>query len=94
MGIPQHEGYVCRGDRSRKENLVEFGFRSPSALDKRPLTFEEFEGKRLIRLFMWASSRRDCELELSSQVVEQVIRPTGLVDLKYLYVPPKTRLMI
>ncbi len=77
--IPQVGG-MYRGDRSRKETLVEFGFRLPSALDNRPLTFEEFE--RLIGPAIYVSATPgDYELEKAGgAVVEQLVRPTGLVD--------------
>ena len=68
------------GDRSRKENLVEYGFRLPAALDNRPLKFEEFERIRKQALFVSATPA-EYELELSQGVfAEQVIRPTGLLD--------------
>jgi excinuclease ABC subunit B len=77
--IPQI-GAMYRGDRSRKETLVEFGFRLRSALDNRPLKFEEFEGHMKQAIFVSATPG-DYELELSgSQIVEQLIRPTGLMD--------------
>lgn len=67
------------GDRSRKESLVEHGFRLPSAFDNRPLVFEEFE-ERINQLVFMSATPGPYELEKSSQVVEQIIRPTGLVD--------------
>ncbi|NLA84653.1 MAG: excinuclease ABC subunit UvrB [Clostridiales bacterium] len=67
------------GDRSRKETLVEYGFRLPAALDNRPLTFEEFEARQNQVIYVSATPG-DYELEHSSRVVEQIIRPTGLVD--------------
>src|SRR5690606_9452254 len=68
------------GDRSRKKNLVEYGFRLPSAMDNRPLKFEEFEGMMGQTLFVSATPA-DYELERSEGVVvEQVVRPTGLLD--------------
>jgi excinuclease ABC subunit B len=67
------------GDRSRKQNLVDYGFRLPSALDNRPLKFEEFDAMRFQTLFVSATPG-DYELESSSQIVEMVIRPTGLLD--------------
>jgi excinuclease ABC subunit B len=70
---------MYRGDRSRKENLVEYGFRLPSALDNRPLRFDEFEGMMRQSVFVSATPA-DYELRRSAQVVEQVVRPTGLVD--------------
>ena len=72
-------GGMYRGDRSRKETLVNYGFRLPSALDNRPLKFEEFERKMRRSVFVSATPA-PWELERSSQVVEQVVRPTGLVD--------------
>ncbi len=73
-------GAMFRGDRSRKETLVNFGFRLPSALDNRPLTFEEFEAKRLQTVYVSATPA-DYELrQASGVVVEQIVRPTGLVD--------------
>jgi excinuclease ABC subunit B len=72
-------GGMYKGDRSRKENLVEYGFRLPSALDNRPLRFEEFE--QVVRQTMFVSATpADYEARKSAQVVEQVVRPTGLVD--------------
>ncbi|RMG18246.1 MAG: excinuclease ABC subunit UvrB [Planctomycetota bacterium] len=71
---------MYKGDRSRKENLVRFGFRLPSALDNRPLTFEEFAAKPLQRLYVSATPAA-YELELAGkQVFEQIVRPTGLLD--------------
>ena len=78
MTIPQIRG-MYRGDRSRKETLVEYGFRLPSALDNRPLTFEEFE-RQINRVIYTSATPGPYELEHSPQVVEQIIRPTGLVD--------------
>ncbi|MFZ9407188.1 MAG: excinuclease ABC subunit UvrB [Burkholderiaceae bacterium] len=72
-------GGMYRGDRARKETLVEYGFRLPSALDNRPLRFEEFEGKLRQCVFVSATPA-DYEHRHSGQVVEQVVRPTGLVD--------------
>ncbi len=76
--IPQIRA-MYRGDRSRKETLVEFGFRLPSALDNRPMTFEEFEAKAPRRIYVSATPG-PYEREHSSSVIEQVVRPTGLVD--------------
>ncbi|MCU7959093.1 MAG: excinuclease ABC subunit UvrB, partial [gamma proteobacterium symbiont of Bathyaustriella thionipta] len=76
--VPQVGG-MYRGDRSRKETLVEYGFRLPSALDNRPLKFEEFERNAPQTIYVSATPR-DYELEHSGAVVEQVVRPTGLVD--------------
>ena len=76
--VPQIGG-MFRGDRSRKENLVTYGFRLPSALDNRPLKFEEFEQLMPQTIFISATPA-DYENQHSSQVVEQVVRPTGLID--------------
>ncbi len=77
--IPQVGG-MYHGDRSRKQNLVDFGFRLPSALDNRPLMFEEFEERVHQAIFVSATPGK-YELEHSEgDVVEQVIRPTGLLD--------------
>lgn len=72
-------GGMYRGDRSRKETLVNFGFRLPSAMDNRPLRFEEFESKMRQTVFVSATPSH-YEKEHSGQVVEQVVRPTGLID--------------
>ena len=76
--IPQLGG-MYKGDRSRKENLVEYGFRLPSALDNRPLRFDEFEAVVRQTTFVSATPA-EYERTKSAQVVEQVVRPTGLVD--------------
>ena len=76
--IPQL-GAMFKGDRSRKENLVEYGFRLPSALDNRPLRFDEFESLMPRTVFVSATPS-DYETTHSSSVIEQVVRPTGLVD--------------
>lgn len=76
--VPQL-GAMYRGDRSRKENLVEYGFRLPSALDNRPLRFEEFQARQPQTIYVSATPR-EFELRHSGAVVEQVVRPTGLVD--------------
>ena len=78
VSVPQFGG-MYRGDRSRKETLVKHGFRLPSALDNRPLKFEEFEALAPQIIFMSATPRH-YEHEHSSLTVEQVVRPTGLVD--------------
>ncbi len=72
-------GGMYKGDRSRKENLVDYGFRLPSALDNRPLQFEEFEDLLRQTIFVTATPA-DYEKKWAGQVVEQVVRPTGLVD--------------
>ncbi|MCL1833701.1 MAG: excinuclease ABC subunit UvrB [Leptospirales bacterium] len=76
--IPQVKGMYA-GDRARKESLVEYGFRLPSALDNRPLIFEEFENMIKYGVFVSATPS-EYELEKSENIAEQVIRPTGLVD--------------
>ncbi|MCK4079798.1 MULTISPECIES: excinuclease ABC subunit UvrB [Acinetobacter] len=76
--VPQI-GAMYKGDRSRKENLVNYGFRLPSALDNRPMRFEEWERIIPTTVFVSATPAR-YELEKSEQVVEQVVRPTGLID--------------
>ena len=72
-------GGMYKGDRSRKENLVDYGFRLPSALDNRPLRFDEFEGM-MKQTFFCSATPAEYERTHSGQVVEQVVRPTGLVD--------------
>ncbi len=85
MTLPQVRG-MYRGDRSRKETLVDYGFRLPSALDNRPLNFEEFE--TLINQVIYTSATPGpYEYEHSDQIVEQIIRPTGLVDPQVLVRP-------
>ena len=76
--IPQL-GAMYKGDRSRKETLVEYGFRLPSALDNRPLRFDEFEARSPQAIYVSATPR-EYEIRHSGEVVEQVVRPTGLVD--------------
>lgn len=80
MTIPQIGGMFA-GDRSRKEKLVDYGFRLPSALDNRPLNFEEFE-KVVPQAIYVSATPGPYEYEHSQQIVEQIIRPTGLVDPK------------
>jgi excinuclease ABC subunit B len=77
---------MYRGDRSRKETLVEFGFRLPSALDNRPLKFEEFES-RINQIIYVSATPGPYELDKVSHVIEQIIRPTGLIDPKILVRP-------
>lgn len=76
--VPQI-GAMYEGDRSRKQNLVDFGFRLPSALDNRPLKIDEFTAKLNQVIYVTATPRKD-EIAQSTQVVEQIIRPTGLLD--------------
>jgi excinuclease ABC subunit B len=87
--IPQLGG-MYKGDRSRKENLVEYGFRLPSALDNRPLRFDEFE--KVVRQTIFVSATpAEYERQKSAQVVEQVVRPTGLVDPQVIVRPASTQ---
>ncbi|MCR5289785.1 MAG: excinuclease ABC subunit B [Treponema sp.] len=76
--VPQL-GAMYEGDRSRKQNLIDFGFRLPSALDNRPLKFEEFS-KKLNQVIYVTATPRPQEIKQSTQIVEQLIRPTGLLD--------------
>ena len=78
MTMPQIRG-MYKGDRSRKEMLVEHGFRLPSALDNRPLTLEEFQ-ERVPQINYISATPADYERERSTRIVEQIIRPTGLLD--------------
>ncbi len=87
--VPQLGG-MYRGDRSRKETLVEYGFRLPSALDNRPLRFDEFENMAPQAVFVSATPG-PYENEYAGQVVEQVVRPTGLVDPEVLIRPASTQ---
>ncbi len=76
--VPQI-GAMYEGDRSRKQNLIDFGFRLPSALDNRPLKIDEFTAKMNQVIYVTATPRKE-EIKQSTQVVEQIIRPTGLLD--------------
>ena len=76
--VPQLGG-MYKGDRSRKQNLVTFGFRLPSAMDNRPLMFDEWEQRAGQTIFVSATPR-PYEMECSGKIVEQVVRPTGLID--------------
>ncbi|MEN8240021.1 MAG: excinuclease ABC subunit UvrB, partial [Actinomycetota bacterium] len=87
VSVPQINGQYA-GDRSRKEVLIEHGFRLPSALDNRPLTFEEWYDK-VDQAVLLSATPRDWEMRESTQVVEQVIRPTGLVDPEVIVRPTK-----
>ncbi len=78
MTLPQIRG-MYNGDRSRKETLVEYGFRLPSALDNRPLNFTEFQG-RIKQVIYTSATPSDYEYQHSQQVVEQLVRPTGLLE--------------
>jgi excinuclease ABC subunit B len=87
--VPQL-GAMYRGDRSRKETLVEYGFRLPSALDNRPLRFEELEARAPQTIYVSATPR-DYEIRHSGAVVDQVVRPTGLVDPEVEIRPARTQ---
>jgi len=87
VAVPQLRGQYA-GDRSRKETLIEHGFRLPSAADNRPLTFDEFTG-RVGQVVFLSATPGDWELENSSRVVEQIVRPTGLVDPEVVVRPTK-----
>jgi excinuclease ABC subunit B len=87
MTVPQIRG-MYHGDRSRKGTLVEYGFRLPSALDNRPLRFEEFE-EHIHQVIYTSATPGPYELEGSEQVVEQIIRPTGLIDPEVIVKPTK-----
>jgi len=83
-------GAMYKGDRSRKQNLVDYGFRLPSAMDNRPLKFEEFEARRSQVIFVSATPA-DYERAHSDQIAEQVVRPTGLVDPQIIVRPAVTQ---
>jgi len=89
VAIPQAGG-MYKGDRSRKENLVDYGFRLPSALDNRPLKFDEFERLMPQTIFVSATPA-DYESTHQQQVVEQLVRPTGLVDPEIIVRPATTQ---
>ncbi len=78
MSIPQIRG-MYRGDSARKQTLVDFGFRLPSAMDNRPLNFEEFN-QRMNQVVYVSATPADYEMKVSRQVVEQLVRPTGLLE--------------
>ncbi|HEW92998.1 MAG TPA: excinuclease ABC subunit UvrB [Thermotogaceae bacterium] len=88
--IPQLRA-MHRGDKSRKKNLVEYGFRLPSAYDNRPLTFEEFL-RKVKQIIFVSATPGDYEHEVSSQIVEQLIRPTGLVDPEVILRPTENQI--
>ena len=91
VSLPQIRG-MFNGDRSRKETLVEYGFRLPSALDNRPLKFDEFEKKGNNLIFVSATPG-DYELDkVDGEVVEQIIRPTGLIDPQVIVKPRKNQI--
>jgi excinuclease ABC subunit B len=90
MAIPQIKG-MYEGDRSRKENLVNYGFRLPSAFDNRPLYFSEFALK-MNQVIYTSATPAPYEMSKADQVVEQIIRPTGLVDPEIIVRPAKTQI--
>src|SRR5690242_12669316 len=87
VAVPQLHGQY-EGDHSRKETLIEHGFRLPSAEDNRPLRFEEFVG-RVNQVVFLSATPGDYEREVSTQIVEQVVRPTGLIDPEVIVKPTK-----
>ncbi|UCB57527.1 MAG: excinuclease ABC subunit UvrB [Candidatus Omnitrophota bacterium] len=87
--VPQVRG-MYNGDRARKETLVKYGFRLPSALDNRPLRFDEFE-KLTSNLIFVSATPSEYELSKSKEVVEQIIRPTGLIDPEIIVKPTKNQ---
>jgi excinuclease ABC subunit B len=87
VAVPQLHGQY-EGDRSRKETLVEHGFRLPSAMDNRPLRFDEFV-ERVPQLIFLSATPSSYELQVSKQIVEQIVRPTGLVDPEVVVRPSK-----
>jgi excinuclease ABC subunit B len=87
MSLPQIRG-MYHGDFARKQTLVDFGFRLPSALDNRPLNFEEFN-QRMNQVVYVSATPADYELKVSSQVVEQLVRPTGLLEPTFEIKPTK-----
>jgi excinuclease ABC subunit B len=87
VAIPQLHGQV-EGDRSRKETLVSHGFRLPSAMDNRPLRFEEFE-KKINQVVFMSATPSAYEIDVSTQVVQQIVRPTGLMDPEVIVRPTK-----
>ncbi len=90
IGVPQVRG-MYEGDRSRKQNLVEYGFRLPSALDNRPLKFAEFDEK-IGQVIYVSATPGDYEITHSKQVAEQIIRPTGLIDPQIIVRPTENQI--
>ena len=88
--IPQVRG-MYNGDRARKQSLVDYGFRLPSALDNRPLKFNEFE-KKLDKIIYVSATPGDYELEKNPDYIEQIIRPTGLLDPEIEVIPTKNQI--
>jgi len=89
ISVPQVRG-MYNGDRSRKEVLVDYGFRLPSAMDNRPLRWEEFE-EYMHQVIFVSATPGDWEIAQSSQVVEQIVRPTGVVDPEILVLPARSQ---
>ena len=92
MSLPQIRG-MFRGDVSRKQTFIDYGFRLPSALDNRPLNFKEFE-QRINNVVYVSATPDDYERQNSSQIVEQLVRPTGLLEPTSRLNPAKVRLTI
>ena len=88
--VPQVRG-MYNGDRARKQSLVDYGFRLPSALDNRPLKFDEFE-KKLDKVIYISATPGDYELEKNPSYIEQIIRPTGLLDPEVEVIPTKNQI--
>lgn len=88
--VPQI-GAMYFGNKSRKESLIRYGFRLPSAIDNRPLTYEEFD-KKVKQLIFVSATPSDYEKSVSKQVVEQIVRPTGLIDPKITIMPCKSQI--
>ena len=88
--VPQVRG-MYNGDRARKQSLVDYGFRLPSALDNRPLKFDEFE-KKLDKVIYISATPGDYELEKNPNYIEQIIRPTGLLDPEVEVIPTKNQI--
>ena len=88
--VPQVRG-MYNGDRARKQSLVDYGFRLPSALDNRPLKFNEFEQK-LDKIIYVSATPGDYELEHNPEYIEQIIRPTGLLDPEIEVIPTKNQI--
>ncbi|MFC1651624.1 excinuclease ABC subunit UvrB [Patescibacteria group bacterium] len=90
MTVPQIGG-MYEGDRARKQTLIDYGFRLPSALDNRPLTFKEFR-KKINQTIFTTATPRPFEFSNSEQIVEQIVRPTGLIDPEVVVKPTKNQI--
>lgn len=90
MTIPQIRG-MYNGDKARKQMLVDFGFRLPSAFDNRPLTYEEF-ARKINQVVYTSATPNEYEINLSDQVIEQLVRPTGLIDPEITVKPSKNQI--